>query len=243
METPILVALSRQDTLRRHLEVVANNLANMDTTGYKAERMMFADHLVRTPLGRGQIGESIAFVRDAATVRNPAAGRLEQTGGDLDIALADDEGFFVVQTPVGEHYTRDGHLRLDELGQLVTSHGLPVLSQQGTPILIGPLDGLVSIARDGTVSTAQGEAGRLRVVRFDRPELMQGVEGGLLSTDQQPQDVQTPVVLQGMLERSNVEPILEIEQMISVQRAYDQARMLIDREDDRISKMMQAYVA
>jgi flagellar basal-body rod protein FlgF len=243
METPILVSLSRQATLRRQLEVIANNLANMDTTGFKAERMMFDDHLVPTPVGRGRMGEQIAFVRDVATVRDPSTGKLQQTGADLDVALADEEGFLVVQTPTGDRYTRNGHLRLDEAGQLVTGHGLPVMSQQGTPIVLGPLDGPVTIAGDGTISTGQGDLGRLRVVRFDAPEQMEAIEGGLLSTDQQPQDVETPSILQGTLEGSNVEPILEIQRMITVQRAYDQARSLIDREDERIGKMMQAYMA
>jgi flagellar basal-body rod protein FlgF len=243
METPILVALSRQDALRRHLDVVANNMANMNTNGFKAERMLFQDHVVRTPLGRGQIGQSIAYVRDVATVREQAPGALEETGGDLDVALADENAFLVVETPTGDRYTRNGRLRLDENGQLVTSHGLPVLSQQGAPIILGSLDGPVSIARDGTISTDRGDLGRLRVVRFDQPQLMDGVEAGLMSTDQQPQDVERPVVVQGMVERSNVEPILEVQRLITIQRAYDQARSLIDREDDRIGKMMQAYAA
>jgi flagellar basal-body rod protein FlgF len=126
METSILVALSRQDTLARQLDVVANNLANMNTTAFKAERMMFADYLVQVGSADGATGDAIAFVRDFATVRDPSEGKLEETGGDLDVALAG-EGYLVVQTPQGERYTRDGHLRLDEAGQLVTDDGLPVL--------------------------------------------------------------------------------------------------------------------
>jgi flagellar basal-body rod protein FlgF len=240
METSIIVALSRQDTLRRHLDVVANNLANMNTISFKAERMMFTDHLVRAGSGDHGAGDAIAFVRDVATVRDPTDGKLEETGGDLDVALLG-EGYLVVDTPTGPRYTRDGHLRLDETGQLVTNDGLPVLAQGGAPLLFDAQDTRINIAHDGTLSSEMGDLGQLRVVRFAHPERMQSVGGGLFETDEKPEDVATPTVLQGMLESSNVQPIIEMERLIDLHRAYDQARVLIDREDDRIRKMLQAY--
>lgn len=240
METSIIVALSRQDTLRRHLDVVANNLANMNTISFKAERMMFTDHLVRAGSGDHGLGDAIAFVRDLATVRDPADGKLEETGGDLDVALLGD-GYLVVDSPDGPRYTRDGHLRLDETGQLVSNDGLPVLAQGGAPVLFDAQDTQINIAKDGTVSSEMGDLGQLRVVRFAHPERMRSVGGGLFETDEKPEDVTTPTVLQGMLESSNVQPIIEMERLIDLHRAYDQARALIDREDDRIRKMLQAY--
>ena len=240
MENSILVALSRQDTLQRQLDVVANNLANMNTTAFKAERMMFAEYLTPTTVGTGDMGDAIAFVRDVATVRDPAVGELQQTEGDLDVAIAGD-GYLVVSTPNGERYTRNGHLRLDDAGQLVTDHGLAVLSEDGTPVLFAPEDSRISIARDGTISTESGTLARLQVVRFARPGRLLAVEAGLMMSDEKPQAVAAPVVLQGMLERSNVEPIVEMTRMIDTQRAYDQARVLVEREDDRIRKMLQAY--
>ena len=240
VETSIIVALSRQDTLRRHLDVVANNLANMNTIAFKADRMMFAEHLVRTGSADAKAGDAIAFVRDIATISDPADGKLEQTGGDLDVAVVG-EGYLAVETPAGERYTRDGHLRLDETGQLVTHDGLPVLTQGGAPLLFGQQDTQISIARDGTVSSEMGDLGRLRVVRFAHPERLRAVAGGLMESDEQPQDIAAPVLLQGALESSNVQPIVEMERLIDLHRAYDQARALIDREDDRIRKMLQAY--
>jgi flagellar basal-body rod protein FlgF len=143
----------------------------MNTTAFKAERVMFADYLVQVGSADGATGDAIAFVRDFATVRDPSEGKLEETGGDLDVALAG-EGYLVVQTPQGERYTRDGHLRLDEAGQLVTDDGLPVLAQGGTPLLFGPEDTRIAVARDGTVSSETGRrrtaAGRpLRPPRAD----------------------------------------------------------------------------
>ena len=140
-------------------------------------------------------------------------------------------------------YTRNGHLRLDGTGQLVTDDGLPVLTQGGAPLLFGPQDTRISIARDGAVSSETGDLGRLRVVRFAHPERMQAVAGGLMVSDEQPEDMAAPVLLQGMLESSNVQPIVEMERLIDLHRAYDQARALVDREDDRIRKMLQAYAA
>jgi flagellar basal-body rod protein FlgF len=212
----------------------------MNTTAFKAERMMFADYVMQGGSAGGATGNAIAFVRDLATVRDPSEGRLEETGGDFDVALAG-EGYLVLQTPTGERCTRDGHLRLDEAGQLVTDDGLPVLTQGGTPLLFDPQDTRIGIARDGTVSSETGDLGRLRVVHFAHPEQMQSIAGGLMTSDEKPEDVVAPVLLQGMLESSNVQPIIEMERLIDVHRAYDQARVLIDREDDRIRKALQVY--
>ena len=242
MESSILVTLSRQDALQRQLSVVANNMANMNTTAFKAERMMLVDHEVRVPAAGVRGEAAIAFVRDVGTVRDNADGEMIETGGELDVAIAG-EGYLVVSTPLGERYTRDGHLRLDETGRLVTGHGLPVLTQNGAPVQFASQDARIVIARDGSISSEARELGRLRVVRFAHPEQMQSVAGGLITSDEAPEDVAAPAVLQGMLEGSNVQPISEMTRLIGVQRAYDQARALVDKEDERINKMLQTYLA
>ena len=240
MENSIVVALTRQDTLRRQLDVVANNLANMNTTGFKGERLLFVEHLVPTPSGGERMGDAISLVRDIATVRDLATGELKETGGDLDIAIAG-EGYLSVAHPGGPRYTRNGRLQLNENGELVTAQGLPVLAQ-GAPVQLGLEDTRITIARDGLISSESRDLGRLDIVRFSRPQALSPLEGGLMTAgDEQPEAVASPVVLQGMLEGSNVEPITEIERLIEVQRAYDQARQLVDREDDRIRKMLQTY--
>lgn len=240
METSLLVALTRQNALRQELDVVANNLANMNSTAFKAGRLLFAEHLVPTPSGGERMGDAIALVRDAASVRDLSLGGLRETGGDLDVALASD-GYLVVSTPAGPRYTRDGHLRLNETGELISEQGFPVLAD-GAPVQIGLDDADIAIAADGTISSAARILGKLDVVGFARPQRLQAGEGGLLSAgDEKPQPVAVPGVRQGMLEGSNVEPIAEIDRLIQVQRAYDQARKLADREDDRLHKMLQAY--
>jgi flagellar basal-body rod protein FlgF len=242
METTLLVALSRQGALRRQMDVVANNLANMNTNGFKAERMLFTDHVVRSGGASGP-SAPIAFVRDIATVRDDSPGRSEPTGNPLDLAIQG-EGYFVVEGAGGELlYSRNGRLQLDGEGRLVTAEGTPVLTTADTPVLLGETDTEITVARDGTLSSENGELGKLRVVSFEAEAALLPMGGSLLSTEAQPVDVAAPVVEQGMLERSNVEPILEMEKMIRVERAYASVRDLINREDDRLKQMLQVYAA
>ncbi len=242
MENTSLVALSHQAALRRQMETIAHNVANMNTTGFKAERLMFVDHLVRNPSGDQFSDPKLSFVRDVATVRDLSSGQLQHTGNPLDLAIEGD-GFFVAQTPDGDRYTRNGRLRIDETGQVVTEHGMPLMTSGGQPILLGPTDTDISVSRDGTVSSENGVLGRFRVVRFDNPQTMRMVAGGLMSAEGIPQEMDAPRVAQGMLEGSNVESIVEMERMITVHRAYESTQKMITGEHERMRKMMEVYAS
>ncbi len=237
MENTSLIALSRQGTLRRNLNIIANNLANMNTTGFKAKKMMFVEHLARSDGGNSIAGQPISFVRDIATLRDTAAGTLKETGNPLDMAIRG-PGYFVIETEDGERYTRNGHFRLDETGKMVAKGGQPVLSDSGQPFFFSPEDSEIKVAPDGTVSTENGDLGRIRVVRFDNDQELRETAGGLLTSESPPQDVETPDVAQNMLENSNVQPIMEIARMIAVERAYSDVKRFIAREDERIRTMM-----
>ncbi len=241
MENSLLVALSNQSVLRRQMDVIAHNIANMNSSGFKAQRLMIEDHTVRLPGGETAFGEDLAFVRDVASIRNLSEGGLESTGNPLDLAVRGD-GWFVVESDVGERYTRNGHFRVDGGGRLVTADGHPVQGEGGGPIVLGAGDAQVVVARDGTVSSDSGEIGRLRIVRFEDPRSLDAVAGGLMMSATPAVAVANPDVVQGMLEGSNVEPISEITRLIAVKRAYESAAKLIDREDDRIRNMVKAYV-
>ena len=241
METTSLVALSRQMTLRRQMEIVANNIASVNTTAFKGEKMMFRHEQVKSRGGESAFGDRIAFVRDIATVRDLTEGTFQNTGNPLDVALHGD-GYFVTQSPDGERYTRNGHFRLDPAGQLVNDQGYPALSSAGQPIFFSVEDREITIARDGTVSTENGELGRLRVVTFDDEQALKPLGGGLYSTDQAPRDVERPDVVQGTLEGSNVEPVIELARMIEISRAYESVKNLIDREDERLRKVAREIV-
>lgn len=241
MEDSILVSLSLQGVLQRNMAVIANNVANVNTSGFKAERLVVVDQPVTSPRPDIDGWSSTAYVRDLASVRDPSDGRLDVTDDPLDLALRGD-GYFVVSTPEGDRYTRDGHFRLDANGQLVTEDGDALQGQGGQPLILSATDSAVSVARDGTVSTSGGVLGKIRVVRFDDQAALQPTGAGLAATEAAPQEVATPDIIQGMIERSNVEPISEIERMIRVQRCYDQAKQVVDREDERIRKMMVVFV-
>jgi flagellar basal-body rod protein FlgF len=125
----------------------------------------------------------------------------------------------------------------------VTDHGLPLLTSGGQPIVLSATDTDIAISRDGTVSSENGALGRFRVVRFDNPQTLRMVAAGLMASDGAPEEMNTPRIVQGMLEGSNVEPIVEMERMISVHRAYESTQKLITGEHERMRKMMEVYAS
>jgi len=239
METPSYVALSRQTALRRQMDVVANNLANVATPGFKAEAEIFTTVPIRSQV-RGN-PQKLAYVQDFATARDFSPGPLNPTGNDLDIAIQGD-GFFVLQTPNGPRYTRVGHFQLNAAGQVVTKQGYPVLAG-GAPLTINPDDGPVQIEGDGSVSankTQQGSTqvvyGKLDVVDFADRAALKPEEGVMYSSDAPPIQVAQPALVQRMLEQSNVQSVKELTTMIWVQRSYEAVQRFIDGENDRMKR-------
>jgi len=240
MENTSLIAVSRQSALRRSMDVIANNLANMNTTGFKGEKMMFIEHLVRSRGGEKIGGDKLAFVRDIATAQDLSEGAFKSTSNPLDLAIHGD-GFLVLSTPEGQRYTRNGNLQMDATGQLVTRNGDPVLSDSNAPFFLSPQDRSIDIGPDGTLSTENGVLGKIAVVNFANRQAMRKVAGGMYSTSQQPIPVEQPSIAQGMLESSNVQPIVEMTRMIEVSRSYEGTKNFIKREDDRMKQMIAEY--
>jgi flagellar basal-body rod protein FlgF len=240
MENATLIALSAQNGLRRRLEVVANNVANVNTVGFKRERLMMTPFV--PPMGSdGAVrGGRPVFVRDLATIADQAAGHLQATGNLLDLGLRGD-GYFVVDAPGGNRYSRDGHFRTDEQGQLVTGDGNPVLGEGGQPIVLPQSYRDIGVTRDGTVSADGAVVGKLQIVRFANPASLRAEGGSLWRSEAPPIPVERAEVVQGMLESSNVQSVIEIEHLIRVHRAYEQAKKLVDSEDERMKKMLQVY--
>ena len=232
------------------MDIVANNLANMNTSGFKGEKIMFVEHLSKSKGGHRPISEKVTYVRDIATVRDFSKGPLESTGNPLDLGIAG-EGFFTVQTDQGERYTRNGRFQLDQGGQLVNQQGLPVLTEGGQPIFFAPGEANISISQDGTVTTENGEIGKLSLVKFSSPQNLKPGAGGLFEYKNAPnagrgddddagqiQQVEKPNIKQGMLEGSNVMPIIEMSKMIDVHRTYDSVKSFLKREDERALNMI-----
>ncbi|PIW27867.1 MAG: flagellar basal-body rod protein FlgF [Rhodospirillales bacterium CG15_BIG_FIL_POST_REV_8_21_14_020_66_15] len=240
METTAVIAASRQGALRRQLEIVANNLANMSTNGYKSSQMMFVEHVVKSEGGERLISPKLTYTRDIATRLDITDGAIETTANPLDLAIRND-GFFVVRDAQGtEYYTRNGQFRLDTGGQIVNQQGHALLSSGGQPIVLSPNDSEINVGRDGTVSTENGQLGRLRVVRFENSQDLQRTSGALFTSDKQPINVDSPDIIQGALEGSNVEPILEMAKMIELHRSFESAKSFIEREDERQREMIRS---
>lgn len=219
------------------MDIVAHNIANMNTAGFKGEDMMFVEHLVKSRGGEKLLGNKLAYARDIATLINFNEGPMEKTGNSLDLAITGD-GYFVVRTPQGERYTRNGRFKLDEGGQLVNQGGQPVLSSAGQPFILAPEDTEINVSRDGSISTNNGNLGKLKVVRFENPQQLKRSASGLYASESPPIDVERPSITQGMLEGSNVQPIFEMAKMIDIHRTYDNVRSFLEREDERMRNMI-----
>ena len=231
MENAQLISLSRQISLQRQVEVTANNIANMNTTGFKAQAILFQEYLA--PVARDRDfaypDQQLSFVESWGTVGDFTGGDLADTGNPLDVALVG-EGFLAVQTPAGERWSRGGSLAIDRDGLLVDLSGNPVLSDGG-PISFDASETDIKIAADGTISSSAGAKGTLRLVEFaNLQELTR--EGGSLFAGGTPVEAVETSVVQGSIEKSNVSGVAEMSEMIRVQRAYESLASLAQRQDD-----------
>jgi flagellar basal-body rod protein FlgF len=242
MENALLIGLSRQIALHRELEVVANNIANLNTTGYKADGSVFEEFLMPVAQARGFPGgdNKLSYVQDRATWHNFNAGPLRPTGNPLDVAI-DGDAFFVVQSARGERYTRNGSFQINAQGELVTSAGDRVLGDGG-PIQFQSTDNNVSINPDGTItvreganSTSDSQRGKLRLVRFDRVQQLRKDGSSLFSAPNgvAPQPAPGTVrVVQGSVEQSNVTAVIEMARMIEITRTYTQVASLLQQQGE-----------
>ena len=229
MENATYTTLTRQSGLMNQLRVVANNIANVSTTGYRTEEVIFSEHV--QALGRNDDSLSMA----TATARNTLSlqGTLAQTGGSFDLAIEGD-GFFLIETPEGERLTRAGSFLPNENGDLVTPEGHRVLDAGGAPVFVPQGAGPVGIAPDGTVSAGGQPVGQIGLVIPNDPQGMMRENGVRFRADDGFQPAIEGRMMQGFLEESNVDPVLEISRMIEVQRAYELGQSFIDKEDERI---------
>lgn len=231
MDNTTFVALSRQMTLRRELDIVANNIANADTVGFKVESLLTGTE-ERRPAKDVQIDHPVRFVLDNGVARDFGQGALKQTGGAFDVGLEGD-GFFSVSTPAGDRYTRDGRFGLDAQGRLVTKAGDPVLGEGGAEIVLRPDDGAPNISANGTVSQGQVVVGKIAVVRFDNlSALSKEGDGRYLADGVEPLPAPDVQVKQGMTEASNTQPVLEVVKLIELSKAYERVTRMVDSSQD-----------
>jgi flagellar basal-body rod protein FlgF len=238
METPTYIVLSRELGLERQMAVVANNLANVNTDGFKAEGMVFSEYLIRA-----EKPTKLSYTQDFASYHDLREGNMKTTGNDLDVAIQGD-GYFVLETPDGPRYTRNGHFQLNAASELVNSSGFRVMAG-GAAVVINPEDGVINIAADGTISADRTQGGntpviygRLDVVDFAGNNPLKPGNGQVFGSDEAPVAVTTDKfkVQQRMLEGSNVESIREMTSMIWVQRNYQSAQKFLESEHERMRR-------
>lgn len=231
MDNTGYIALSRQMTLRREMDIIANNIANSETAGFKVESAMVkVDPSNKAKMIDGP--KSLKFVIDDGIIRDFSQGSLRQTGGTFDLAV-EGQGFFKIQTADGDRYTRDGRFTMSPEGRLTTQAGDPVVGAGGE-IVVNPEDGAVNIAPDGVVSQNGEQIGKIDLFAFADLSALSKEGNNLLrnTSNVEPQVATAASVRQGMLEGSNVNAISQITRMIEVSRSYESATKTIEQSSE-----------
>ncbi|HEY8288727.1 MAG TPA: flagellar hook-basal body complex protein [Acetobacteraceae bacterium] len=233
MDLNSTIVASRLIAQQRAMDVTADNIANANTPGYRTERVLFSDWLSRqTGTAAPSGGETIAFTQDRATWREQQPGSLTRTGNTFDLALTGD-GYFTVSTKNGPRLTRDGRFGRMPDGTVADGAGDAVLDSNGRPILLSPTDTRITIAGDGTMSSESGQLGKIGVVRPTNPMKLSAEGGTLLRADTPTTPSTAPGVVQGAVEGSNVQPVLEVTRMMDNARQFQFAAQFIQAESDR----------
>lgn len=233
MNRGIYSTASGMAACQQSLDVIANNLANLNTNGFKRDQIAFQEALDQTLVSGsggslGQLGSGpVAIGR--STVFEP--GPQIETGNDLDVAINGEQGLFAIRTPWGVRYTRDGSFSLDSTGQMVTKQGYPVLGEDLRPIDLP--DGKVQIGMDGAIAVDGKPAGQLGI--FDGQFLKEG-QGLFASSGAKP--LAEPSVTPGAIEGSNVNAIEAMVSMIALNRTYEMAQKSISQQDELTQRLI-----
>ncbi len=228
MDVAGYTTLSRQSGLLREMQVVAQNIANASTTGFRREGMIFAEHISRL-----DGAPSISMAHGNSRHIDMGQGNVSQTNGTFDFAIQG-EGFFLVETPGGQRLTRAGSFLPNAEGELMTPDGHRLLDQGGAPVFVPPDARAVSLARDGTLSADGQPLTRIGLWAPTDPLRLSREDGARFASPAGVEPIDEATILQGFVEESNVEPVAEITRMIEVQRAYEMGQGMLDREDERI---------
>lgn len=234
MDNSGYTTLTRQSGLMREMRIVANNIANSATTGYRQEGLVFSEY-VQSIDGASSLSMGQGNVRQTSFQQ----GTLTQTGGTFDFAIEGD-GFFLVETPAGERLTRSGAFSPNEQGDLVTMDGYRVLDAGGAPVFVPPGAADIAVSSDGTISSEGDPIGQIGMVQPLNPREMVREDGVMFRADEGYEPAEGARVLQRFVESSNVDPVLQITRMIEVQRAYELGASFLEAEDERVRQALRA---
>ena len=230
MQSGLYVALSAQVALERRLNTVANNVANINTGGYRAEEVKFETVL-------SQAGsDPVAFASSGDTYISRRTGAVTKTDNPLDVAVKGD-AWFLINTPSGPVYTRDGRMKMLETGELQTLEGYPILDAGRAPIAVDPQAGSISIGHDGMITQDGNQVGALGLFRIDPKSRLSrfGNSGVISSMPATPvQDFTSIGVQQGYSEGANVNPVMELTKLITISRTFDSAATTISETESSL---------
>jgi flagellar basal-body rod protein FlgF len=231
MQSGLYVALSGQVALERRLQTIASNVANMNTVGYRADGVSFETQLAKAG------DATVAFAGSGSDFISRRTGAISKTDNPLDVAVQGD-AWLGIKTPAGTVYTRDGRMTLKESGELTTLNGYSVLDAGGAPILLDASAGLPEISRDGMISQKGNQVGALGLFAIDdNAKLTRYNNSGVI-----PNKPATAVldfgangVVQGFVEDSNVNPIMEMTKLITVTRAFDSIAAATEKSESSLT--------
>ena len=236
MDSTGYITLTRQAGLMREMQVVANNIANAATTGFRQEGVVFSEYVQGI-----EGGASLSMGQGHGRKTSFEQGTLTQTGGTFDFAIEGD-GYFLIDTPEGERLTRAGSFTPNGEGDLVTHDGFRVLDAGGAPVFVPPDARTIAVSPDGTISADGGLVGQIALVVPTNPAGMVRQSGVLFSADDGFDPSETAKMVQGFVETSNVNSIGQLARMIEIQRAYEMGQSFLDSEDERVRRAMDAMM-
>lgn len=232
MDNAMMIGLARQQTLRRAMDIAANNVANTSTTGFKAEQILLeTDTATRATRTDGP--HRLAFVGDWGVGRDFSQGALQGTGRPLDLAI-EGEGLFALETEAGERFSRDGRFTLNNDGEIIASDGARLLDTGGNPIRLQPEAGEVEIRASGEIMQDGLPVAQVAVTRFEQPGQLSKIGDNRYAApdDAERELMLDAVVRQGFVEGSNVRAIQEMTRMMEVSRAYASVTKMINQTDE-----------
>ncbi len=231
MENGLYVGLSRQLALRKNMELVANNIANVNTPGFRADKILFEEYVQKTDTKNR---EELSMVLDYGQFKDTAQGTVSFTGNALDVAL-DGPAYMMVETAEGTKYTRGGNLAMNNEGLLVTASGNPVLDNGQGRITIPEGARDIVITTNGEISTDQGAVGQIGMVEFDNPQMLRPTGDGFYTIDAniEPVPAENTTMKQNMLEGSNVKAVLEMTDLIEISRQFQSNQRTLQNEHER----------
>lgn len=222
--------------LRSQMDLVANNIANMNTNGYRSQNMVFTE-FVEKAQREDAMKDPLSMVLDYGHYQNTAPGSMRRTENPLNIAI-EGPGYIGIETADGIQYTRNGDFQINVNGELVTGTGQIVADSGGGPITVPANSGKLTITENGFVSTEEGEVGQIMIAEFENLQELEAMGNGLYRTEADPLPAENSRAIQGMLEGSNVNPVLEMTRMIDVLRAYQSTQSMLQSEHDRQRTMI-----